>query len=117
MTLERRDTDEANIYQFTGGELVDITHPYWTPKDYFGAALTLEWRHDLAKDFFIGAQEHWYDVRVTFGASNDSNQGVSWAADYAREWRDRWVLRLGVAQTLSEQWDDFRAQARLAFRF
>jgi hypothetical protein len=117
VTLERRDTDEANIYQFSSGELVDITHPYWTPEDYFGAALALEWRHDLAKDFFIGSQEHWYDLRVTFGASNDSNQGVSWAADYAREWRDRWVLRLGVAQTLSEQWDDFRAQARLAYRF
>ncbi|MBC8009134.1 MAG: hypothetical protein H7067_03450, partial [Burkholderiales bacterium] len=117
VTFEARDTDEANVYQFVSGDLVDITHPYWTPQDYRGVALTLEWRHDLAKDFFIGAQEHWYDVRVTFGASNDSNQGVSWAADYAREWRDRWVLRLGFAQTFSEQWDDFRAQARLAFRF
>ncbi len=117
LTLESRDTDEANTYVFAGPTLIDIVHPYWTPQDYRGAALTLEWRHDLARDFFIGAQEHWYDVRVTFGVSNDDNQGVSWAADYAREWRDRWVLRLGVAQTFSEQWDDFRASARLAFRF
>jgi hypothetical protein len=119
VTFETRETDEANIYQFggPGGALSDITHPYWTPQDYRGVALTLEWRHDLAKDFFIGAQEHWYDVRVTFGLSNDSNQGVAWAADYVREWHDRWVLRLGAAQTFSEQWDDFRGQARLIFRF
>lgn len=118
VTFEARDTDEENIYHYgAGGDLADITHPYWTPVDYRGVALTLEWRHDLARDFFIGAQEHWYDLRVTFGASNDSNQGMSWAADYAREWRDRWVLRLGAGGTFSEQWDDFRAQARLAFRF
>jgi hypothetical protein len=119
VTFETRETDEANVYQFAGpgGALSDITHPYWTPQNYRGAALTLEWRHDLAKDFFIGAPEHWYDVRVTFGLSNDSNQGVSWAADYVREWHDRWVLRLGAEQTFSEQWDDFRGQARLIFRF
>lgn len=117
LTFEARDTDKANIYQFAGPVLVDITHPYWTPRDYRGVSLTLEWRHDLAADFFIGAQEHWYDVRVTFGTANDDNPSVSWAADYVREWRDRWVLRLGAGQTFSKQWDDLRAQARLVFRF
>jgi len=117
LTLETRDTDKANIYQYAGPALANIVHPYWTPENHLGAAVALEWRHDLARDFFIGAQEQWYDLRATFSASNDGNQGVSLEADYAREWLDRWVIRLGFAQTFSEQWDDRRVHARLAFRF
>lgn len=117
LTLEARNTDKLNVYHYTAGQLTDITHPYWTPDDFFGAALTFEWRRNLETDFFIGAQEHWYDVRATINLSNDDNRGISWAADYVREWNDRWLIRLGLQQTFSEQWDDFGLSLRLSHRF
>jgi tetratricopeptide (TPR) repeat protein len=117
LTLEARDTDRRNIYRFGGTGLTDIIHPYWTPQDFFSTALTLAWRHDLAADFFLGAAEHWYDVRLSLSAGNDRNRGAAWSVDYAREWQDRWVLRFGFGQTASRQWDDLRVQARLAARF
>lgn len=117
LTFEARDTDHANVYRYAGPELVDITHPYWTPQSFRGTTLTLEWRHDLATDHFIGAQERWYDVRVSFTDGNDGNQGFAAAFDYVREWRDRWVVRLGLGLTLTQEWDDQRVQVRLARRF
>ncbi len=117
LSLDWRDTDRDNVYVFTGPVLTDIVHPYWTPQNYFGAALILEWRHDLAREFFIGAPEHWYDIRVSFGIGNDDNAGVSLAADYAREWIDRWLLRAGVDLTESKDWDALRARLSLTYRF
>lgn len=117
LTFEARDTDHANIYRYAGPTLVDITHPYWTPQSFRGTTLTLEWRHDLATDYFIGAAERWYDIRVSFTDGNDGNQGFAAAFDWAREWRDRWVARVGLALTRTQEWDDQRVQVRLARRF
>jgi tetratricopeptide (TPR) repeat protein len=118
LTLEARDTDEASRYLFSPpGELTDIIHPYWTPRDYVAAALTLLWRHDLAREFFIGAPEHWYEVRTTFNLGNDRNYGGNLEADYAREWRDRWVLRAGLALSRSREWDATAAHLRFGRRF
>lgn len=117
LSLDWRDTDRDNVYVFTGPTLTDIVHPYWTPQNYFGAALILEWRHDLAREFFIGAPEHWYDIRLSLSTGNDDNSGVQLAADYNKEWIDRWLLRAGVDLTESKDWDAFRARLSLTYRF
>ncbi len=117
LTFEARDTDHANVYRYAGPTLVDITHPYWTPQSFRGTTLTLEWRHDLATDHFIGAAERWYDIRVSFTDGNDGNRGIACTFDYVREWRDRWVGRLGLGLTRTEDWDDQRLLARLVRRF
>lgn len=117
VTFEARDTDHANIYRYAGPALVDITHPYWTPQSFRGTTLTLDWRHDLATDHFIGASERWYEVRVSLTDGNDGNEGFAAAFDYVREWRDRWVCRLGLALTRTQEWDDQRLLVRLARRF
>jgi len=117
VVLEARDTDHANVYRYAGPVLVDITHPYWTPQSFRGTTLILDWRHDLATDFFIGAPERWYEIRVSLTDGNDGNQGLAAAFDYVREWRDRWVCRLGLALTRTQEWDDQRVLARLARRF
>lgn len=118
LTLEARDTDEASRYLFSPeGVLTAIVYPYWTPQDYLAAALTLLWRHDLAREFFIGAPEHWYEVRVTFNVGTDRNAGGNLEAEYVREWRDRWVLRAGLTLTRSREWDATGAHLRLGRRF
>lgn len=117
LTLEARDTDHANLYRYAGPTLVDITHPYWTPQSFRGTTLTLDWRHDLATDYFIGAPERWYDVRVSYTDGNDGNRGIASAFDWVREWRDLWVARVGLSLTRTQEWDDERVMARLARRF
>ena len=64
---EWRDTDSQASYHYDGDDLVDITHPYWTPQDYFSGGATLEWRHDLAGDAYCGARRHWYDIQISTG--------------------------------------------------
>jgi hypothetical protein len=54
---------------------------------------------------------------LSFTDGNDGNQGFAAAFDYVREWRDRWVIRLGLGLTRTQEWDDQRVQVRLARRF
>lgn len=117
LSLDWRDTAKDNVDVYAGPTLIDIIHPYWTPQDYFGATLILEWRHDLAREFFLGAPEHWYDIRLGLSTGNDGNSGLTLAADYAKEWDDRWIVRAGIEATTSQEWEALRARLALTRRF
>jgi hypothetical protein len=117
LTLGYRDTDAQSIYVRNGARLTDIVFPYWTPQNYTHAALTLDWRHDLAKDFFAGSQEHFYHLRVTFGVDSESNPATTFEADWHREWRDRWIAHGGLYLNLSREWNALGLQLKLARRF
>ena len=117
LILEARDTDDETNFVRTGGLLTNLIHPYWTPRNYVHGALTLEWYHDLARDFFAGAQQHYYDVRVTFGTDSESNPGVTFEADWRREWHDRWMAQASVYLHESKEWDALGLRLWLARRF
>ena len=55
-----------------------MTHPYWTPQDWLGGALVVEWYHDLSKLFFCGGQLNYYDLRLSLGTDTENNPSVAW---------------------------------------
>ena len=112
-----RNTSAASIYVPGPTRLTNIIHPYWTPRDYLHAGLTVEWFHDLAKEFFVGSEEHFYDVRLTFGSDSESNPAVTWEADWHREWWDRWVVHAGLYLNFSREWDALGLNLKMARRF
>ncbi len=115
-----RDTDRE--YQGCSGPgecsiTEDFKHPYWTPKNHWGAAVTLEFRHDLAKDFFCGARENFYDLRVTVGTEQNRNDSIEVRAMWQKEITDRTGFRVEWMWHNSKEWDAMGANAVMFMRF
>jgi hypothetical protein len=117
LTGDYRDTQEESLYLFNNRILTDITHPYWTPQDYWGGAVTLEWYHDISKIFFCGADLHYYDLRVTFATDTENNSACAFEADWYYEFSKHWLLQLKGLVHLSEQWDANGFWATIRYRF
>ncbi len=112
-----RDTANDNRYLYAGERLVDIVHPYWTPRSLTESAITLEWNHDLARELFCGAPENVYDVRLSFGTDTEDNAMIRLEADWKVEIADRWLLVLRGLIHESRQWDAAGVWAEIRYRF
>ncbi|MGM0610749.1 MAG: SPOR domain-containing protein [Thermodesulfobacteriota bacterium] len=95
----------------------DFKHPYWTPQDYWGADITFEFRHDLAEDFFCGAREHFYDLRLTLGTEQDSNNYVQLRGLWKKEFADRIGVKAEAMWHDSREWKAAAGQLGIFYRF
>ena len=116
-TGEYRDTRETNKYVYQNDTLVTIIHPYWTPQDYSSGALTLGWRHDLGKDFFCGARQHYYGIQVSRGSDTTKNPFWRLEIEYVNDLTDRWSVSLKGLVQRSPQWDATGVWTGLTYRF
>lgn len=114
---ERRDTDEQNVYRYRGEELVDITHPYWTPEDYYAGGIRIEWHHDLSGTFLCRSRKHEYDLTLTLGTDNEDNPHVQLAGEWRRDLLDRWSLEVRGLVHRSDLWDAEGLWTTLRYRF
>ncbi|MDD3310770.1 tetratricopeptide repeat protein [Pseudodesulfovibrio sp.] len=102
---EYRHTAKTSQDVYTGGELTDIIHPYWTPQGYTAGTVTLEWNEDMAKEFFCGAKRHFVDVKVSGGTDSDSNNAVRVEAKWVLDITDHWGVEASGLWHRSQQWD------------
>jgi tetratricopeptide (TPR) repeat protein len=116
-TGEYRDTQEGNKFVYQDGNLVTIIHPYWTPQKYSSGSLTLGWRHDLAKDYFCGARQHYYGIQVSQGSDTTKNPFWRLEFEYVNDLSDRWSISLKGMVQRSPQWDATGAWTSLTYRF
>jgi len=115
---EYRDTGKVNQYIYNNsGQLTDIIHPYWAPQNYYGTALTLEWRHDLSKNFYCGSELHFYDLRVTVGADTIGNPSVEAAGEWHYEFWKHWLAGVTGMIHQSSQWKAQSLWGTLKYRF
>jgi len=63
-TLSYQDFSRGTIFPPEGSS-VPTVHPYFAPSNFFTNALTLEWRHYLQKELFLGANQCYYDLQWT----------------------------------------------------
>lgn len=114
---ERRDTEEQNVYRFQGEELVDITHPYWTPEDYYAGGIRIEWHHDLSGTFLCRSRKHAYDLTLTLGTDNEDNPHAQLAGEWRWDLLDRWTLEIRGLVHRSDLWDAEGLWTALRCRF
>lgn len=115
---EYRDTTNLNSYVYNRrNQMIDITHPYWTPKDYFGESLTFEWYHDLSRLFFCGSQQHFYDMKATVGTDSENNLSARFEAEWHYEFYERWLLSLKGMINRSREWDAIGGSLDMKYRF
>ncbi len=113
----RRDTKKQDFYLYQSGKLVDIIHPYWTPRDYYMGGVRFEWHHDLSEFLFCGAEKHRYNLNLTFGTDSEDNSSIELSADWEYDFSDRWSLRVKGLVHRSDLWDAEGLWANLRYRF
>lgn len=114
---EYRNTRKRTIYEYEGGELVNLIHPYWTPQDYYGGALTLEWHHDLSPFLFCGSQLHFYRIQLSPSYDSEQNPGLTLQGEWHYEFKDHWTASLKGMIHRSKLWNAQGFWASLSYRF
>lgn len=102
---EYRHTDKTSQDVYTGSQLTNIIHPYWTPQGYTAGTATLEWYADMADDFFCGARRHFLDIKLTGGTDSDTNNAVRVEAEWVYDFTDHWGVEARGLWHRSQQWD------------
>ncbi len=112
-----RDTDEENLFVYSAGNLVDIIHPYWTPRNYTYTGMTLEWNHDISKLFFCGNESRFYNLSTTVGTDSENNPAIQFGAEWHFEFTDNWTIDIKGIIHRSYEWDAEGLWASLKYRF
>ncbi|MBF0227194.1 MAG: hypothetical protein HQK76_17245 [Desulfobacterales bacterium] len=114
---EYRDTNNENIFHYKNKTLTDITHPYWTPHDYTGTAITFKWYHDISKFLFCGSELHYYDILLSFGTNSEHNSSVAIEGAWHYEFYKRWMLSLKGMIHNSREWDSVGLWGNISYHF
>lgn len=114
---EYRDADKINRLITQGDTVVNIIYPYWTPKNYLGGAVGLEWRHDLSKFFFCGSELHYYGLRAFLLSDSKGNTGYALEAEWNYEFYKRWTVNFKGLLHRSDQWDANAVWAYIQYQF
>ncbi len=112
-----RDTEDATLEIYEGNQLVDMRYPYWTPQDWLGGTLTLEWRHDISANYFCGAAQHYYDLRLNLGAESKGNPGAGLEALWHWDFALRWDVEARAMVYRSKEWDADGLWLSMGYRF
>ncbi len=95
----------------------DFKHPYWTPQDYWGSAVTFEFTHDLAEDFFCGAREHFYQLELTLGTEKGGNDSIEVRGAWNREFENGLGINTRAMWHDSREWNAASLELGLFYRF
>ena len=112
-----RNTAEESIFEFEGSTLVNIIHPYWTPQHYTRGTVILEWRHDLSRAFYAGAQRLYYALRAGTGIDSTENVNFLIEAEWHYEFLRHWILEARGGVDRSPAWDGAAAFVSMTYRF
>ena len=117
LSAEYMDTQHRSRFIYDGPLLKDIIHPYWTPRNHLGTALTLEWRHDLSYPQYCGNREHFYALRTHINKESDGNAGVAFDAEWQWRFTPRWSMAALGTWLNTREWDGAGLQLMLKYRF
>lgn len=114
---EYLNTKNHDVYHYENGQLFNITHPYWTPQDYYAGGITFEWYHDLSKLLFCGSQLHLYDLALTLGTDTESNPSVEFRGEWHYEFFNHWTFSIKGLIHRSSLWDAEGIWADIRYQF
>ncbi|MBL7173234.1 MAG: tetratricopeptide repeat protein [Desulfobacteraceae bacterium] len=117
LTGEYRNTRKQDVYQYEDGQLVNIIHPYWTPKNYYAGGITFEWYHDLSKLLFCGSQLHFYDLALAVGTDTEHNPSIELRGEWHYEFLNHWTFSIKGLIHRSKLWDAEGIWADLKYQF
>ncbi|PKL50007.1 MAG: hypothetical protein CVV42_04925 [Candidatus Riflebacteria bacterium HGW-Riflebacteria-2] len=113
---ERRHTEHTSRYAFLNGNLIDIRHPYWTPQNYRGHNLALQYYRDMSKIRIGRADKHYFSAIVSLGNDSIDNPGRRLDWQWHLDWNNRWEAELGGYWHDSDDWKSHRLNFYIGYR-
>jgi len=112
-----RNAAHQSVLTVVGTELVDMTHPYWTPQKYFSGSLTLQCRHDYREFEFCEAPQRHLDLKITGLIDNARNPSVAGILEWKHEFDRHWGFEVKGFIQRGPLWNAEGAWGTLAYRF
>lgn len=99
------------------GKIVDIIHPYWTPRDYFSGSITLEFRYNYAWFNYCEAPQRYIDFKLTGEADNAKNPSIQLAINWKHEFMCHWGFEMTGLYHRSRLWNAEGIWTQVYYRF
>lgn len=99
------------------GQLVDVIYPYWTPKNYFSEAATLEFRYNYAWFTFCEAPQRYFDIKLTGQNDTAHNPSIQLTVNWKHESMCLWGFELTTLFFRSRLWNADGIWAQIYYRF
>ncbi|MGM0601157.1 MAG: tetratricopeptide repeat protein [Candidatus Rifleibacteriota bacterium] len=114
---ENRHTSNKSLYAYKNGNLIDIKYPYWTPQNYKGRGIALEYFRDLSKTRICRADKHYFSLIFSLGDESLSNHSrrIDW--QWHLDWQNEWEAELSGHWHDSLDWKSERVDFYLGYRF
>jgi hypothetical protein len=114
---EYRNSDKTNVYVYDGPNLINIIHPYWTPKDYFACKGVLNWHHDISKLYLCGSEKHYYELEFSGGSDTEKNPAIRFFAAWFVEFKKRCLFNIKGYVHRSRLWNSESVEAEFKCYF
>jgi tetratricopeptide (TPR) repeat protein len=114
---EFRNNNATNMYIYSGPYLVNIIHPYWTPKNYKGLHVGMKWEQNLASDQSCSALKHYYSIELAGGTDSEKNNFISCEAKWSYELSAYLSFEIFGSIYRSRLWDSEELLANFKIHF
>lgn len=111
------NTRHQTITFTEGTKVIDVIHPYWTPKHYFSGYLTFQYRYDYRFFEFCEAPERYLDIKIIGGDDNVNNPSIELSFAWKHEFERHWGIELKGLIHRSPLWNAEGGWATLTYRF
>lgn len=118
ITAEYRNLKEQNIFIFnSGGSLVNIIFPYWTPDHYKSGRFLIDFYSDLSKYFFCASQLHYYELKCSYGYDSEKNPAFEVDGEWHIEFSDHYTFSITGLIYRSKLWKADGLWVNFNYRF
>lgn len=99
------------------GDLVNVIHPYWTPRDYWANSITLEYRHNFAFFNYCEGPQRYLDIKLTGEEDTARNPSFEILCEWHYDFMYHWGFELKGMIHQSKLWNAEGAWATVYYRF
>lgn len=113
----RNTTHLTKLIINSKGELVNIIHPYWTPKDYYSGSMTFEFRYNYAWFTYCEAPQRYVDIKLTGEDDTAHNPSFELILNWKHECMNHWGFEFTGLYHRSKLWNADGCWTQIYYRF
>lgn len=99
------------------GDVVNVIHPYWTPRNYYSGSVTFQFRYNYAYFNYCEGPQRYFDLKVSGLHDTADNPSVQVTFDWKHECMYHWGFELLGFMQRGKLWNGDGFWALAYYRF
>lgn len=99
------------------GELTNIIHPYWTPRNYYSGSLSFQFRYNYAWFTSCESPQQYVDLKLTGETDTAQNPSFQLAINWKHEFMRYWGFEIKGLYHRSKLWNADGIWEQVYYRF